>query len=633
MMSNQRFKKILEVLLENDKVVSGENLCSILGVSSRTIRSDIKEITKMIEGNGGTIISEKSKGYRLEISDKDKFMSFINYGKEEVESDRSEDVIIKLLLNEVQGGESITQIDLADYLFISISSLKNDIKLAKEKLDDYSLGIEKIANKGIGISGREENIRACLNKYLNLERDELEDKEDLLLSEIIKDINIDKVKLILKESINYFNFKASDKAFINVLKYIAIAIKRSSQYKTVFYPLDIKESLMKDPKYYIASRICKAINSVYDISLHLEEELYLTKILASSSSLLIECDYGDELVNKIIRSINERVSVDFSKDKTLIDFLSHHLKAAINRAKYGVVIENSLLSTIKNNYPFSLELAVLANNIINECEGFDLAEDDIGFIALHFAAALERKIGNNNDKVKNAIIVCANGIGASLLLKVKLEGKFNKNINIIDTIPKYEFNNDILEKVDIVISTVKLDIISEKIVYVKSLLDNEETMLIEERLNTNNAKNNSFISRFKEELFFKNISVSTKEDILNYITDEIIKKGYANERFKENIFKREALASTEIGDLVAIPHDMNEDIKESFISISVLKKSITWDKEKVQLVILIGMSNYDKEDLKGYLEKLYKNIIDINKVIEIIKSESFSEIQKIISKF
>lgn len=98
-MSNQRFKKILEVLLENDKVVSGENLCSILGVSSRTIRSDIKEITKMIEGNGGTIISEKSKGYRLEISDKDKFMSFINYGKEEAESDRSEDVIIKLLLN------------------------------------------------------------------------------------------------------------------------------------------------------------------------------------------------------------------------------------------------------------------------------------------------------------------------------------------------------------------------------------------------------------------------------------------------------------------------------------------------------------------------------------------------------
>lgn len=633
MISNQRFKKILEVLLESDKVVSGENLCSMLGVSSRTIRSDIKEITKQLEGHGGTIVSEKSKGYRLDISNKDKFMSFINYGKEEVQSDRSEDIIIKLFLNELQGEEAITQIDLADYLFISISSLKNDIKLAKEKLEDYNLSIEKIANKGIGISGREENIRACLNKYLNLGKDEVKDKEDLLLIEVLKDIDIEEIILILKESINYFNFKVSDRAFINVLKYIAIAIKRSSKYNTVFYSPDIKESLMKDPKYYVASRICKEINDVYNIILPLEEELYLTKILAASSSLSIECDYGDELVNKIIKNANDKVNIDFSEDKILIDFLSHHLKAAINRAKYGVVIENSLLSTIKNNYPFALELAVLANNIINECEGFDLAEDDIGFIALHFAAALERKTSNKKDNVKNAIIVCANGIGASLLLKVKLETKFNKSIKILDTIPKYEFNNDVLDKVDIVISTVQLDIISEKIVYVKSLLDNYETRLIEERLNTSNVKNNSFLSRFKEDLFFKNISLSTKEDALNFITDEIIKKGYTNEKFKENIFKREALASTEIGDLVAIPHDMNEDIKESFISISVLKKSITWDKEKVQLVILIGMSNSDKEDLKGYLEKLYKNIIDIDKVIEIIKSESFSEIQKIISKF
>ena len=39
------------------------------------------------------------------------------------------------------------------------------------------------------------------------------------------------------------------------------------------------------------------------------------------------------------------------------------------------------------------------------------------------------------------MIVCENGVGTSLLLKVKLEAKFKDRINIIDTIPKYEFNN------------------------------------------------------------------------------------------------------------------------------------------------------------------------------------------------
>lgn len=70
----------------------------------------------------------------------------------------------------------------------------------------------------------------------------------------------------------------------------------------------------------------------------------------------------------------------------LINFLGPHLKASINRSKYEIKIENSMLSFIKNNYPFALELAVLANSIIKWKEGFDLTEDDIGFIALHFAA-------------------------------------------------------------------------------------------------------------------------------------------------------------------------------------------------------------------------------------------------------
>lgn len=47
---------------------------------------------------------------------------------------------------------------------------------------------------------------------------------------------------------------------------------------------------------------------------------------------------------------------------------------------------------------------------------------------------------------------------------------------------------------------------------------------------------------------------------------------------------------------MAIPHAMNEDIKDSFIVVTILKKTIDWDKEKVQLVLLIGMSNKDKHN-------------------------------------
>ena len=76
------------------------------------------------------------------------------------------------------------------------------------------------------------------------------------------------------------------------------------------------------------------------------------------------------------------------------------------------------------------------------------------------------------------MIVCENGVGTSLLLKVKLEAKFKDRINIIDTIPKYEFNEEILNSYDLIISTINLKGDSEKIIYVKSLLDNGEIAFI-----------------------------------------------------------------------------------------------------------------------------------------------------------
>jgi len=106
-----------------------------------------------------------------------------------------------------------------------------------------------------------------------------------------------------------------------------------------------------------------------------------------------------------------------------------------------------------------------------------------------------------------------------------------------------------------------------------------------------------------------------------------------NENVRERIFKREEIASTEIGELVAIPHDMSEDISESFIAVAVLKKGITWSKEQVQLVLLIGMAVKDKYEWKNCLEHLYKNIIDIEVVENIIKCNDFEELNKIISRF
>lgn len=48
MRKQEREKKIMEMLLEKSNGLTGDELAKQLGVSSRTVRSDIKEITEKL---------------------------------------------------------------------------------------------------------------------------------------------------------------------------------------------------------------------------------------------------------------------------------------------------------------------------------------------------------------------------------------------------------------------------------------------------------------------------------------------------------------------------------------------------------------------------------------------------------
>lgn len=643
MICNLRLQRILHILLSVDKIVTGEYLCNTLGVSSRTIRSDIKELNYILEDKGATIFSEKSRGYRIEIIKEITFKEFISENKEKNMSNnltaigRAEYIITRLLINELKGSSGITQIELADELYVSLSSLKNDIKLAKNTLVKFSADIEKTGNKGIKITGSEENIRCCINRYVLDNNKEIKNNLDTLLRKILGQKNT-YINNIIKNNISKFNFRLSDIAYRDIQSYLIIMLIRNSQHKNISYDADIREKLKRESKIKIAKSICNEIKDDFGIDLIEEEILYLTKHIMASSCIATTKEteeYSEEgvIVRKILASITNIFNIDFTIDNILINFLGHHLKVAINRARYGITVENSMLCVIKNNYPFAVELALLANKIIKAETDLTLTENDIGYVALHFAAAIERKNENTESTAKKVIIVCTTGVGTSLLLKVKLESHFKNRLNIVDTIPRYELNNEVIENADLIISTVPLDIKLDKVIYIKSLLDSEEIKIIEEKIDNNVNNTNGLVSKLKEDLFFKNVVVSNRDNLLNFMTKELIKRDYINENVRENIFKREEIASTEIGELVAVPHDMSEDIKESFIAVAVLKKGITWSKEQVQLVLLIGIAVKDKYEWKNCLEHLYKNIIDIEIVENIIKCNDFEELNKIISKF
>ena len=104
------------------------------------------------------------------------------------------------------------------------------------------------------------------------------------------------------------------------------------------------------------------------------------------------------------------------------------------------------------------------------------------------------------------------------------------------------------------------------------------------------------------------MKLKTRDEVLHFITDQMVEKGYMSPQTKETVFKREAMATTELGSMVAMPHSIGNDMKEASVSVTILDKAILWDQEKVQVILLLNIpkSKYDMwetvfKDLYNYL--------------------------------
>lgn len=637
-----RQQKIIQILKAKEQIITGSKLCTIICVSERTIRNDIKALNKILQEQGATILAQKGKGYYIKILETAKFNEFIKMYDEDnftlnIE-DRIEYIIMRILAYELNKTSKLTQTILADELYISISSLKNDLKIVREVFQKMNLDIKKNGTNGLKLCGDEEYLRRAIVNYLRIQNVYFMSEFKKTLSKHFDNSKLLKINKVLEDAILKYNLKLTDTAYTDFFNSLFVMILRNCTNNYIKYDDNIKLSLKRHNQMEIAIKIYDFIENHLNIKIFDEELYYITIHLISSSLTSLTTDINGNLkplrqenfiVSIILTEILDCYKLSLNEDKLFINFLENHLKSSINRAKYNIKIENTMLQTIKINYPFAFEMGILTNNVIKTNLGINLTEDDIGFAALHFAAALERLKDTNKSKIKRAILICTVGIGTSLLLKVKLETKFKDKLKIINNIPYYEFKDNMLLDIDFIITTIPLNINSKKIIYIKNLLDSSEEAFIYKLLR---AKIVNINNLFKDDIYIKDLVVNNKYDTLGKITKMLIAKGYINDYCQKSVYEREEISSTEIGNLVAIPHIVDINIKTSFISIIILKKGIIWDNEIVQVIIFVGLNKNEEYKLKVQLEQLYKKIIEVGFILDIIKTKNYDDFIKLMNK-
>lgn len=632
----QRQKKILYDI--KIKKMSIATIAERQDVTERTIRNDIKSINKLLEDYQASIVKDKEGLYKLEIIDKDLFKKFEQEEMENFTFDYSEPenrikyIALKFLFSE----NYIKLEELMEQMYISRSTIQNDMKETREMLNRFNLDFIIKPNYGMKIVGSENEIRNAISAILYDINKNSFNKTYMDSSNLFDKYNLDIIYKIVVNNINESEIKLSDIALKNLVVHIAIAIKRISMNQ--YFDNHIEIDIEKNNEFKIAEKIVDDLEEKFKIDFPMDEVYYITmhlmgtKLIIKKNNKTKISDYDKkiiELSKEIISEVNKKISFDILNDNELLSSIILHLKPAIYRYKNKMLIKNPLLASIKYNYPQAYEASFTASKVIENRLGIIFNEDELGYIAIHFGAAIER--AKLNIKPINTLLVCTTGIGSSRLLKYKLESIFSNQLNIVDTTEFYNIDKYKDKNIDLIISTVPISSeINIPTIFIQDILgeSNFEDIknFIEKKYNNKKSKYLSIDD------IYLNLDFENKEDTIKYLTNRIVEKGKAPEKLYDSIMKRENIVSTAFGNLIAVPHPYELLTDTTFFTLGVLKKPIKWNDKEVQLVIILTLQKNAKEKFED-MYKLLLDLIDNRENVEkIIKAKSPNEIMNLINK-
>ena len=642
-----RQKNLIKVMLNENEYKQMKFYSGILNVSIRTLYTDINEINSFLKEF--EMIVEKKPGLGIKLIGREekkiKLLKSLKFDDEmdTVYTPRERQLeILRLLLVEEK---TLTYEKLSNYFLVSKTSIAKDIKEIVSSLNAETFSI-KSDKKGTRIAGTESQIQYSLKKYISslLEEKKCLGEEDFFRKapEVLK-------KLFPSEIVDIvFNTVSKIEDTVNVslpdyyLKSLVITlitfIYRLS--KGNHMPVErnfVFEEIRTLETYLVAKNILELVSGQLHFSYNEYDVDYLNRQLIAHGlkpelKNKVETTRYKEIITGAIKEMGAIMHVDLTKDKRLFDGLMFHIVPMVYRLKMGIKVKNPLLSEIEEQYPVTLSATWYVMSKIKTELGVTLTEDEVAFIMVHFQAAIDR-----NTRAKKILVVCPTGIGTSELMANKIK-RIIPAQDIVEVVPIRKVYENNIDNVDLIISSVQLDIKKKPVIYISALVSNTDLKSISNFyaniFYSDNTQEDEmekyhfeYIPRILDkDLIFTDCNYKTKEECLLKMIDAVKKKKDTFSGFKDSILEREKLGATALDSGVAIPHALPETVKRSRLVIMTLNNYIRWDGKHINTIILICIAKKDIKKVKSILSEIYKIVESKDSINHLLIRKSKEEI-------
>ena len=629
MFSRRQLEILLELCENPDRYMTASYFAKKQEVSLRTIQSDIRSIKDALaEYPCVEFQSVSPKGSRIKIIQADDFAAFKEglyqqFSNTSLSSQNERLNQIMLLL--LQQRRSISYYEVESSMFISHSTLLNDLKRCDLILQKYQLEMMRGSNKLV-IEGSEINKRRCI-----CEENLMIANVSSLSAEQQSDDSMRKIKDILVETFVYFKHNVSEVTLNNMIVLLCVALRRMENcFFIVPSELQVEQNLQHEQE--MAKAVFSKMGQAFHIRVPDTEVDYFALYLKGRSTFTspeVISQEIDDLVLDGLRAIRSAFDIDLTNDMNLRIALELHCTPMIVRIKYDMQMKNQLVYYIRQSYPQGFDIATYFASFLQKKFHKKIEDEEIGFLAIHLYKALVDL--QNSTGTRKVLVISSLRRSENALIRQTLYKWFGDQIAELFFLPPSLMNESYLERYDTFLTTEKGQYYEMGLAfYINPFPDQHDYLNL--KLAMDGFKSiNDILQIFHPDLFHIFRGETDKQEILHTLCEKS-KAHYQLEGLEEAVLEREKLGSTFFGSGIAAPHPIYAVSSDTFISIGIAPQSVEWDTEgnKVRLILLVsvGRNNAKAFQIWNYLSKIFTSPSFVSGLLSRASYDNFLKLLK-----
>ena len=628
-MLSERGLAIIEKLIENNrKPITARALAISLGVSERSVKTYIKEVSDFCAKKGLVLNRKPGIGFEADFTDEQigELQKLVDNRDVSMSRQQRINYIAHILLS---GWDTYTVALFSEELSVSRNVINEDIKHLESELEAFKISVTKTAGHGISISGDEFSIRKALrhmcrfpveNKAVedfydhrisreesslwanNFSRKNYGDSVDIIhfIEEKYHILYTDYSVQMLAEymTIQLYRIKNGhvlDRLKINQNKIAANEYVTSKRYdEKKENHIDVPEhGAAYDNRKGISTDIIAQISRLTESKLPQGESDYVQILLQSATLQEGESDHQADaeavtFANELLHYLSQIMGMKLVENELLKTSIESFVPSSLTRTRYGIEVTNPFLQDITEMYSGIFATCFTLSRIYEKYTGNMPSDHEIAFIALLVGGALHR-----TPQSIRAILIGTAGIAAANIVAAKIENRI-PNIDIVAILSSEKINSLDEYEYDIVLSMIPGQISDDRIVQISPIVSQKDEKLIRDKcaeLRSDYGVDKNEFGKLigADNIIFIEKKISKKE-LLKEACGGLIDGGYVSKGFLKDVLERENVESTAIGSGIAIPHGKAENVIRPQICVVKLAEPLNWGNMKVDVIFLLALN-------------------------------------------